>query len=295
MATIAILMPGDMGHGVGEALTARGHEVVSVLAGRSAHTLGLAARAGIADAGSLEDMVAVADLILSIVPPDRALPQAEAVAGALKATGRQVPYADCNAISPATAALVAEALAVTGAPVIDCGIIGLNPIKTPPTRFYVSGPDHSAMAMLASDAITVTPVGDEIGQASALKMVYAACTKGTWTLHTAVLMAAARLGVLDPLLEEFDYSQAAVLKDMRGRTPFLPADAARWVPEMEEIAATFAGAGVTDGFHRGAAEVFRTLAATPFAAETRETLDRSRTLEEAIAAYIAALPPQAER
>jgi len=33
----------------------------------------------------------------------------------------------------------------------------------------------------------------------------------------------------------------------------------RWVGEMEEIASTFAAAGLPDGFHRAAAEVFRTL------------------------------------
>ena len=31
----------------------------------------------------------------------------------------------------------------------------------------------------------------------------------------------------------------------------------RWVAEMEEIAATFASAGLPDGFHLAAAEVFR--------------------------------------
>jgi hypothetical protein len=31
----------------------------------------------------------------------------------------------------------------------------------------------------------------------------------------------------------------------------------RWVAEMEEIAATFAAAGLPDGFHRAAAEVYR--------------------------------------
>jgi hypothetical protein len=31
----------------------------------------------------------------------------------------------------------------------------------------------------------------------------------------------------------------------------------RWVAEMEEIAATFAAAGLPDGFHRAAADVFR--------------------------------------
>ena len=142
------------------------------------------------------------------------------------------------------------------------------------------------MLSLAFDAMKVEQIGNEIGQASALKMVYAAGTKGVWTLQTALLLSAARLGVLDPLLSELDYSQSAQLQAMRGRVPFLPADSARWVPEMEEIAATFESAGVTGNFHKGAAEVFALLAKTPFASETRETLDKSRTLEQALAEYV---------
>ena len=72
-----------------------------------------------------------------------------------------------------------RSVAVDGAPVIDCGIIGLNPVKAPGTRFYVSGPDCAPMLELAGGAIRVKAVGAEIGRASALKMVYAALTKGT--------------------------------------------------------------------------------------------------------------------
>ena len=67
--------------------------------------------------------------------------------------------------------------------------------------------------------------------------------------------------------------------------PFLPADAGRWIGEMQEIAATFAAAGVTPGFHEGAEAVFRLMNETPFAAETRETLDRSRTLEQVLRVF----------
>jgi hypothetical protein len=47
---------------------------------------------------------------------------------------------------------------------------------------------------------------------------------------------------------------------------------------------------VTPRFHEGARDVFALLAATPLAAETRETLDPSRTLEQALAVYLAQLP-----
>lgn len=288
-STVAILMPGDMGHGVGEALIQRGHRVVSPLGGRSDHTRGLAARAGIEDVDTIDNAVAAADLILSILPPDRAVPQAAAVAEAMVRTGTTPAYADCNAISPDTMAEVAAALADTGAAVIDCGIVGLNPIKSPPTRFYVSGPDTTAIEAIACDALKVIPIGTEIGKGSALKMVYAAGTKGVWTLQTALLLTAARSGVLDALLGELEYSQSAQLAAMRSRIPVIPADSERWVPEMEEIARTFASVGVTDGFHKGAAEIFRVMAETPFASETRETLDHSRTMEQTLAAAIEVL------
>jgi len=100
---VAILMPGDMGHGVGQALVRKGHETITALEGRSAHTRGLAEAAGIRDVGTLRDAVAEAGLILSIVPPDRAVGQARDTATAMAELGARPVYVDCNAISPMTA------------------------------------------------------------------------------------------------------------------------------------------------------------------------------------------------
>jgi 3-hydroxyisobutyrate dehydrogenase-like beta-hydroxyacid dehydrogenase len=282
---IAILMPGDMGHGVGRALGAHGHEVITCLAGRSERSRGLAAAAGMRDAGSLEAVVGEADLILSILPPDAALAQAEAVAAAMVATGARPVYVDCNAVSPMTARAVGAVIAEAGAPFFDCGIIGLAPGKGRPTRFHVAGADTGPMEALDGKGIRVFPMGPEIGRASALKMTYAGLTKGTMTLHTAMLLAGYRLGVWDELIAEYQDSQQAALAAMQSRVPGIPADAGRWIGEMEEIAATLASVGVTSGFHDGAAAIYRVLARTPFAAETRETMDTERTIDEAIPVY----------
>ncbi len=289
-AVIGILMPGDMGHGVGTVLAQAGHRVVTCLAGRSEHSRSLATRAGMEDAGSLAALVGEADLILSILPPTAAISLAKDVAAAMVETGKPVTYADCNAVSPATVRQVGDLIVAAGAPFIDAGIVGAAPNRNSGTRFFVSGPDTSAMEALDSEAIKVVPLGPEIGRASAMKMVYAALTKGTWTLQTAVLMAAERLGLTADLIGEFEFSQKPALAVMRQRVPHMPADAARWIGEMEEIAATFADAGVTPEFHKGAADIFRILAKTPFAQETRETLDPNRTLEEALRVYAAVKP-----
>ncbi len=285
LSSIAILMPGDMGHGVGRALREHGFEVITALSERSDRTRSLASAAGIRDVGTLANAVNQAGLILSILPPASALDLARDTADAMRKTDRTPVFVDCNAVSPQTVSEVSKVMDEANAPFIDAGIIGLAPGKAGGTRFYVSGRDVAPMLALNGMGFSVIAIGDEPGRASSLKMTYAGLTKGTWTLQTAVLLAARQLGVLPELLEEFQISQSHALEIMKARVPSLPADSGRWIGEMEEIAATFAEAGVTSGFHDGAAEVFRVLAQTPFASETRETMNKDRTLEEALKTF----------
>jgi 3-hydroxyisobutyrate dehydrogenase-like beta-hydroxyacid dehydrogenase len=280
-----------MGSGVGGALAGRGLDVVTCLAGRGDATRARAARAGFRELPDLDSLVSESDLVLSILPPDAAPRIAREVAAAMGRTGSRPPYADCNAISPETTRAVGATLAAAGAEFIDGGIVGAAPGKSDsPTRLYVSGPSAEIMTGLDGNGIATHVCGAEIGRASALKMCYAAVSKGTNTLHTAALIAAEALGVGETLREEFEYSMPAAYRRMRTVVPRLPADAARWIGEMEEIARTFESAGVTPQFHLGARDVFKLLAATPFAAETRETLDHSRTLEQSLEVYLAHLP-----
>lgn len=290
LPTLAVLMPGDMGHAVGRTLREHGHRVLTCLAGRSQRTRGLAQEAGLEDAGDLKTLVTEAGMILSILPPSRALPLAGDIARAMGEAGASPTYVDCNAISPMLTRDVGAVIENAGAPYIDAGIIGLAPGKGTPPRFYVSGDDTAPMEALNGKGIEVLALEGGAGAASGLKMCYAGLTKGTWTLHTAVLLAAERLGLSDALISEFEFSQQAALKAMQQRVPRLPADSQRWIGEMEEIAATFEDVGVPPGFHEGAAEIFRILAKTPFASETRETIDASRTMEDSITVYAEHLP-----
>lgn len=287
--TICILMPGDMGHGVSLALREHGYDTITALDGRSARTRALAEAGRLRDVGTLDAAVGEADMILSILPPASAPKQAASVAAAMTRTGKAPVYVDCNAVSPGTAEAIGKTVTAAGAPFIDCGIVGLAPNKSPNTRFYVSGADTSPMQALDGKGFQVIALGDGPGRASALKMAYAGLTKGSWTLWTAVLLTAERNGLLGPLIDEFAHSQSATLERMRGMVPFLPADSERWIGEMQEIAKTFREAGVSGDFHDGAAWMFELLTETPFAAETRETLDKSRSLEASIAAYADAL------
>jgi len=199
-------------------------------------------------------------------------------------TGAKPVYVDCNAISPMTTRDIAAVIEAAGAPYIDAGIIGLAPGHGPGPRFYVSGADTGPMQALDGKGFVVKTIGSEPGPASGIKMCYAGLTKGTFTLQTAVLLAAEAQGLTADLREEFEFSQGPTLAAMESRIPKIPADSERWIGEMEEVAKTFAEQGVTPGYHEGAAAIFRILAQTPFAAETRATLDPNRTMEETVRA-----------
>ena len=138
------------------------------------------------------------------------------------------------------------------------------------------------VAVLDGKGIIVKVVGPDVGQASGIKMCYAALTKGTHTLQVALLTAAQKMGLTEQLKEEFAFSQQGALAAMESGISRLPANAHRWIGEMEEISSTFASLGVTPHFHMGAADVYKLLNETPFAEETPETIDKNRSTWDTI-------------
>ena len=283
--TIGILSPGVMGHAVGRVLGEAGLHVVTCLAGRSAITHERAKKAAMVGLADIDAVVAASDMILAILPPADALGLARSVAAAMTATRFSPAYVDCNAVSPATAREIARMMAAVKAPFIDAGIIGGPPERGYAPRIYCSGPETGPLMALDGSGIAVKDAGPEIGAASGIKMCYAGLTKGTMTLHAAVLIAAERMGLRDLLWRELETSQEKAAEAMKTTTPFLPADSARWVGEMEEIAKTLDQAGLPSGFHDAAADIFRLLARSHFASETRETMNKDRTLDQAVRAF----------
>jgi len=279
-----------MGAGIGAALKAGGHDVVTCLAGRGAETRARAERVGFRDLGDLDAVVSEADIVLSILPPASALPLAREVADAMARTGARPVYLDANAVSPQTAEQIAVVIAAAGAPFIDGGIVGMAPGKgAKPTRLYVSGDDVTPAAALAVDGILVKPLDGGVGRASALKMLYAGINKARFSLFALVATAAEAMGLQAALAEEMQYSQAETWAYMQAMIPRLPADSERWAPELEEIGRTMQAAGLSGDMHFGAAWILELMARTPLAAETRETIDTSRGLEDTLQVFVAQL------
>jgi hypothetical protein len=199
-----------------------------------------------------------ADAILSVCPPHAALDTAWAV------QGFGGLYVDANAISPATAREVALMVEEGGATYIDGGIIGRPPPAFPSapaadsTRLYLSGGQADMVRRLFDGTpLDARVIGGGTWSASAVKMAYASWTKGTAALVLAARALARSEGVEGVLLAEWALSQPS-LADRSVRAARSAATKGwRWVAEMEEIAASMAAAGLPDGFHQAAAEIFR--------------------------------------
>jgi 3-hydroxyisobutyrate dehydrogenase-like beta-hydroxyacid dehydrogenase len=255
--TITVLHPGDMGASVAAAAASVGHQVLWVPEGRSADTAARAEQAGLEAARSLSDALGRSEVAISVCPPHAARDTADRVASA----GFSGLYVDANAVSPATARAVGERVASAGARVADGGIIGPPAHAAGSTRLFLSGPHAAEAAALFRGSVLEPRVLDGPPEAaSALKMCYAAWTKGTTALLADIRALARALAVDDALLEEWQTSQRGLAERSESATRGNAFKAWRWIAEMHEIADSFRDAGLPDGFHRAAADVYERLA-----------------------------------
>ena len=256
--TVGLLHPGEMGAAVGAVLVKQGHRVVWASAGRSARSRERAQKAGLEDAGSVDGLVQLSDVIISVCPPHAAREVARSVAGF------DGVFVDANAVAPGTARELSEVVEAGGGEFVDGGIVGPPPRTAGTTRLYLSGSSTSGVLdLFAGSALEALVVSDEVGAASAVKMAYAAWTKGTAALLIAIRELARAARVEPVLLEEWRTSLPELLERSDRAVRSGRAKGWRWIGEMEEIAATFSAAGLPAGFHQAAAEVFRTLPHEP--------------------------------
>ena len=116
---------------------------------------------------------------------------------------------------------------------------------------------------------------------------------GIAAVATEILVTAHSMGLYEPLIAEWQLSQADRYRTIERQLPAMPTKALRWISEMEEIAKTFGDIGLTPKIHQGAAEVYRFVGSTPLAEETPETRDRNRTLAQVIEGLAAHLQESA--
>lgn len=262
MTTVGIVSPGAMGSALGRAWAAGGARVVATVDGRSARTRELAH--GLELLPSLADVVAAANVVVSVCPPAAATRVLDDV---IAAAGDARPLlVDLNAVSPDTMATLDTRARGAGFALVDGSISGGPPRPGGDTMVYLSGGRADVLATLQADGIRTRVVGDEIGTASAVKMCTASVYKGTTAIWAQALQTAHALGVLDIVLADLAEEHPEQVATAARRIGVATSKAHRFVGEMEQIAATQAAAGASGELFAAMAAVYRRLAATDLAA-----------------------------
>lgn len=191
---------------------------------------------------------------MSICPP-HAAEQVSLKVADLRFTGI---YADCNAVSPCHTRAIEEIVVAGGGTYVDGSIVGGPPSERSQPTLYLSGVAAGTVAAcFASTGVRTVVLSERIGAASALKMAYAANTKGTSALFAAILSLAEQEGVREALQRQWGEDLTTIAHD---RTTEIALKAWRFVGEMHEISNTFTDAGLPAGFHGAAAEIYERLA-----------------------------------
>jgi len=257
MSKVGILHPGEMGISIAASAIHSGHEVYWTSQGRSSKTRARAEKNELLEVTSLSQLCQTCEIILSVCPPHAA----EDIARSVVETGFKGLYLDANAISPQRSIKIGQIMKTAGIRFVDGGIIG-GPAWTPQeTWLYLSGDDSEEIAMCFTKGPLETKIiGNEIGKGSALKMCYAAYAKGTTALLASILAASESLGVRENLYEHWDMDDKGFSDQVNQRVRRVTSKAWRFEGEMREISATLAEAGLPEGFHKAAAEIYHRMA-----------------------------------
>jgi len=254
---IGIVNPGNMGIRVAATIQNTGHDVYWASEGRGPQTHKRALEIGLKDAKNLKTLCATCSAIVSVCPPHAA----ETVADQVSALGFKGLYLDANAISPQRTKQIAHVIQKAGADFVDGGIIGLPPMERGKTWLYLSGSRaDEASSFFSGGPLETSVIGEEVGKASALKMCYAAYTKGTTALLCAILATAAAFNVSEELYEQWSRNGSTFADESKEKVRLVTKKAWRFVGEMKEISSTFQSAGLPGGFHDAAANVYTRIA-----------------------------------
>ncbi|HJR81798.1 MAG TPA: DUF1932 domain-containing protein, partial [Anaerolineales bacterium] len=206
---------------------------------------------------SLSQLCRTSEIVLSVCPPHAA----EDVAKSVSETGFKGFYLDANAISPQRSIQIGQLMEENGIHFVDGGIIGGPAWRPNETWLYLSGAHAEQIAdCFKKGPLETKIIGNEIGKASALKMCYAAYSKGTTALLAAIVAAAQSYNVRDELYQQWDMDDSNFSDQVNRRAARVTAKAWRFEGEMHEIASTFREAGLPDGFHEAAAEIYQRMA-----------------------------------
>lgn len=180
--------------GFGEAgkAFAKGWEAEGVAAPLAFDIAGGVAAHGVRLAGR-SDVLRGAEAVVCLVTADAALAAAEACAGHL---AQGALWFDGNSCAPATKRRAEAVIGAAGACYVDMAIMAPVHPALHRTPVLLSGPEAAqGAAVLAALGMRARVVGEEVGQASSIKMLRSVMVKGMEALFAECFLGARRAGV----------------------------------------------------------------------------------------------------
>ena len=218
--------------------------------------------AGMDGRDTLAEVVADADLLLSLVTADRGLAVAQAAAADLSPGAL---YCDMNSAAPQTKRAAARSIEAAGGHYVDVAVMA--PVD--PAQMAVPLLLSGALAKAAADRLAalgftnIRVVGDAVGRASSIKMIRSVMVKGLEALTAECVLAAEAAGVREEVLASLDASEK--LKPWPARADYnldrMMVHGLRRAAEMEEVVKTLDGLGAGSAMTRGTVERQRAIGA----------------------------------
>jgi 3-hydroxyisobutyrate dehydrogenase-like beta-hydroxyacid dehydrogenase len=164
---------------------------------------------GVRPCSDMAEALGHAALLLSLVTADAALDVAQQAASSLRPGAL---FCDMNSVAPGTKREAADAIAAGGGRYVDVAV--LAPVQPALMRvpLLVAGPDAEEAGALLRDLgfENVRMVGDQVGRASAIKMIRSVMVKGIEALTAEMMIAAEAAGVTNEVLASLDASERTI-------------------------------------------------------------------------------------
>ncbi len=207
--------------------------------------------AGVETADNAAEALGDRAFLLSLVTADSALDAAREYAPLLP---EGALWCDMNSVAPQTKRDAAAAIEAAGGRYVDVAVMA--PVdKGMAVPLLISGP-HALAAQPLLEALGFTNtrvVGDEVGRASAIKMIRSVMVKGLEALTWECAAAAQAAGVFDEVMASLDASEKAIgwAERVAYNRERMETHGLRRAAEMEESAKTLQGLGVEPVMTRG--------------------------------------------
>jgi 3-hydroxyisobutyrate dehydrogenase-like beta-hydroxyacid dehydrogenase len=220
---------GEVASNLSGGLKENGADIYTCVRGRSSRTKNLAEEVGANLCRSNVDVALVSDILISAVVPSKAVEIAQEVGKYCKGV-----YVDMNNVSPQT---VKEALGfIENKNVVDASIMGGVRRKVLKVPILACGESAPYFKELNHYGMNIKIIGKDIGQASAIKMLRSAYTKGVAALLFESLSSAYEMGVDKVLIDELVQTEGPEFRESAiSRITGSVFHSERKAQEMEEV------------------------------------------------------------